>query len=321
MDFSQLRALCASVDAGSLTEAARRLGMSQPGLSRQVQRLEEEVGARLLARQPSGVRPTPAGERLVEFARRTLAAFEAVRAEVRESGPPLSGSLAIAASTTPGEYVVPTLVSAFIDLHTNVSADVQVTDSQEVGGLLLEGHADVGFTGHRAEEPQLAHIPIARDEIVLALPAGHPLSGTEVVRPEQLAGERLIQREPGSGTQRTFFEALQARGTRLPVHLSSVTFGSTQAVLSAVEASLGVGLVTRRALEHHRPSTVVAARVAGPPVVRHLFLVYEPARRHPVHVDAFIRFVVDTAGEELRLQDSAAGDPPGSAATLSPPPA
>lgn len=317
MDLSQLRALCESVDAGSLTEASRRLGLSQPGLSRQVQRLEDEVGTRLLTRHASGVRPTPAGERLVEFARRTLASFEALRAEMRESGPPLSGRLAIVASTTPGEYVVPTLVSAFIDLHPNVSADVQVTDSQEVAGQLLERRADVGFSGHRSEEPRLAHVPVAQDEIVLAIPAGHHLSAVEVIDPDQLDGERLIQREPGSGTQRTFFEALRARGTHLPVRLSSVTFGSTQAVLSAVEAGLGLGLVTTRALEHHRPATVTAARVAGPRVVRHLFLVHEPAREHPARVEAFIRFVVDGAEDALSGGGPPAGAP---AAGPAPPP-
>lgn len=307
VDLTQLRALCEAVDAGSLTEAAERLGLSQPGLSRQVQRLEGEVGARLLTRSVSGVQPTPAGERVVDFARRTLAAFEALRAEMRETGPALQGRLAIAASTTPGEYIVPALVSAFIDRHPNVTADVRVTDSDRVATELLARRCDVGFSGHRADDARLVHVPVASDEIVLAVPSGHRLADAEVVEASELDGERLIQREPGSGTQRTFFEALQARGTRLPVRLSSVTLGSTQAVLSAVEAGLGIGLVTLRALEHHRPSTMRAVRIAGPPVIRQLFLLHEPARQQREEVEAFIGFVVAAAGDSDPAAGSARG--------------
>lgn len=291
MDLTGLRALCAAADAGSLTAAARQLGLTQPGLSRRIQRLEDELGARLLERAGRGVRLTPAGQRFREFATRTLAAYEAVRTELASGQTPLSGVIRIIASTTPGEYLVPALASRFTEMNPEVSCQVAVADSAAVADELVEGRADVGFSGHRSGDGRLTEVAVARDEIVLAVPAGHRLARFRSVPAEALDGERLIQREEGSGTQSTFLEALAEHAVELPVRSPTVRLGSTQAVLSAVDAGMGIGLVTQWALDHHRPARVTPLRIAGVPVFRDLFVVHETARQRPAHVEAFLAFV------------------------------
>jgi DNA-binding transcriptional LysR family regulator len=206
-------------------------------------------------------------------------------------------------STTPGEYLVPDLVARFTARHPTVEARELVTDSAAVPTELLGRGWDVGFSGRRADDPRLTHEPVAQDEIVLAAAASHPLAGRSAVTVEALAGERLIQREEGSGTQRTFVEALAARGLRLPAYRSAVSLGSTHAVISAVEAGMGVGLVSLRALERHGATRARAVRVVGAPIVRSLYLVFETARKRAPHVEAFIEFVLE-AGRG-RLDDEA----------------
>lgn len=273
--------------AGSLTAAARRLGCSQPGLSRRLQRLEADLGVRLLERSTAGVHPTAAGARVLVFAEEILDAVTALRGELGGDPAPLHGTVRIVASTTPGDYVVPQLVARFNERYPSVSAEVIAADSAAVPITLLEHRADVGFAGRKNPDKRLTHVPVATDEIVLAVPTGHALADPDGVALSALAGERLIWREEGSGTQRTFCDAVAAAGDELPAGSSTLSVGSSQAVVSAVAAGLGIGVVSRRAVAAYQ-GQVVAVRVAGMPVVRLLWLVYETQRRRPAHLAAFI---------------------------------
>jgi DNA-binding transcriptional LysR family regulator len=291
MRSEDLSVFQAVVDAGNVTAAADRLGRSQPTLSRQLQRLEADLGTSLLERHPQGMRLTPAGERVAEFARERLAAEEALRAELREGGAQLHGVVRIIASTTPGDYLVPQLVARFAELHPAVRVEVEVGDSAAVPGAVLDRRADVGFAGRANPDERLTHTPVARDEIVLAVPAGHPLASYGAVSLSALEGERLIWREDGSGTQRTFMEALAQAGCELPAGSSTASLGSTQAVVSAVQAGLGIGVVSHRAIADHPAEQVAAVRIAGIPIRRHLWMVYETGRPRPGPQAAFITFV------------------------------
>lgn len=293
MDLAELEAFQTTVEQGSFTAAAHQLGVSQPALSRRVHRLETELGAKLLTRHGHRVELTFAGERIYRFAADTLHRYEAVRDELAGAG--LTGSVRIVASTTPGEHLVPELVARFLDAHPGVSAEVSVADSAAVGEHILARTSDVGFSGRRTEDARLTHVPVARDEVVLAVPVDHPLAAHDAIPIEALEGQRLIQREEGSGTQRTFVETLAARGLALPLPAASVSLGSTHAVLSAVDAGLGIGLVSMRSLAHHQSDCVTAVRVEGVPVWRDLFMVYETRRSRPPHHEAFVGFAADGA--------------------------
>lgn len=291
MRTEDLAALDAVAATGSVTAAAQQLGCSQPTVSRQLQRLEADLGTSLLARHAQGMRLTPAGDRVLAFARERLAAEETLRDELREGRGELRGTVRIVASTTPSDYLVPGLVARFAEQHPAVRTEVTVGDSAQVPGAVLDRTADVGFAGRANPDQALTHLPVAPDEIVLAVPASHPLAGSSSVPLRALEGERLIWREEGSGTQRTFMEALAQAGTTLPAGSSTASLGSTQAVMAAVEAGLGIGIVSRRAISGHDDRGVVAVRVDGVPVQRHLWMVYETHRRRPAHHAAFLTFV------------------------------
>jgi DNA-binding transcriptional LysR family regulator len=305
MDEPSLRGLRAVADNGSFTTAAEHLGVSQPALSRRVSRLEDELG-RLLDRHRRGVELTVRGRQVLDFADRTLAEFDALRAGSSSQPRPLSGTVTVAASTTPGEYLVPDLVGGFSQRHPAVTARIEVADSAQVFATLSRRAADVGFSGRRANDPALAEIPVARDEVVLAVPAGHALAEDGELTVDELAGQRLVGREEGSATQRTFLDALAQRGLSAPMERAPVTLNNTQAILAAVDAGLGLGVVPLRALEHHRPTCVTATRVAGGPILRDLYMVYEPAREYPGHVAAFLDFAAEyTGGGRVPAEPSA----------------
>lgn len=129
MDFAWLEAFRAVVRAGGFSRAAAELHLSQPGVTRQIQRLERELGVRLLERD-GGVRLTPAGARVLEQADIALAARDALRAAAGALA--IAGPLRIAASTTPGEFLVPALVAGFLRDHPKVEPHVHITDTAVV---------------------------------------------------------------------------------------------------------------------------------------------------------------------------------------------
>lgn len=293
VDVSQLRAIRAVAETGSITAAARRLGMSQPGLSRLVERVEEELGATLFVRGRSGAEPTAEGRLALDYALDTLTAYDALRAAIGgDSGAGgMAETLRIVASTTPGEYLLPEIASEFRKVHPAVSVESLITDSAAVAGHVLSGECHAGFTGANAAVKGLIYVPVARDEIVLAVPVSHRFAKMGEIVSSELEGERMLRRERGSGTYEVVAEVLARHGQSLPRERSELTLGSTQAVVSAVDAGLGIGFVTTRAIEQHAPSRVIAVRIAGAPIVRDLFMVYDANRRMPASARAFIEFV------------------------------
>jgi DNA-binding transcriptional LysR family regulator len=242
-------------------------------VTRRVQRLERQIGAPLFTRTHEGVRLTHAGLRFSEYARETLARYQMLLQEIGGSEAPLTGELRIAASTTPAEFIVPPLVAAFTTAHPEVRATVFTTDSQAVVEEMLDGHWDVGFVGALFNASRLRFDPIAEDEVVLAVPARHPLACRAAVAVEDLAEERFVEREGGSGTLMSLRRALAERGVSLPPHRVAMTLNSTQAIVSAVRSGYGVGFVSSLALAGERDGRVVGVRLVGPPVRRKLYLV------------------------------------------------
>jgi DNA-binding transcriptional LysR family regulator len=147
-----------------------------------------------------------------------------------------------------------------------------VTDSAGVFAALRDGSADIGFAGAEPDGDDLDAEVVAADEIVLAVPRGHPLDGS---RPTvaQLAATPLVEREEGSGTRRSFTDALAERGTPLITDQEWTIRDSNEGVLEAVAAGEGVGVVSAWALERHARDDVHAVRLDGDPVARCLYLV------------------------------------------------
>ncbi|MCZ6539781.1 MAG: LysR family transcriptional regulator [Chloroflexi bacterium] len=290
MNIAELEALKAVAETGSFTRAANRLGMSQPGLSRQIQRLERELGTRLLERRGTGAILTDAGRESMNFAIRTISDFEALVSRFGPDPAALTGVIRIVASTTPAEYLIPALVAEFTQDHTGISVEVIVTDSAQVARTLGDRQADIGLTGMPSTSVGFTAVPMARDEVVLAVSKEHRFADQQSITIDQLRDENIIEREGGSGTWQTVVQALSSAGIELPEHKVSMTLGSTQAVVAAVAQNLGIGFVTVHATDNHRDN-VTAVRIEGLSLERDLNLVFETGRVRGRHTQAFIDFV------------------------------
>ncbi len=293
MNLETLHTLASIVDHGSLSAAARAKRISQPAVTKQLQRMEAEIGLPLLVRgSRRRLELTPAGERVLAFARETLTRFETLERELallKETGP---GTLSLAASTTPGEHVLPGLLGDFCQAHPNVEVRVTISDTADVTTKLLEDSADVGLIGSVPTRPGLRLEQLAGDEIVLAVPPEHPFAGRVTVAAEELGGQPLILREEGSGTRRSVERALAAAGLDLPADAPAFTLGSTQAVLQAVAQGLGLGFVSARAASRTAADGHLACvRLAGVDLTRCLYLAVLPERVGDPLIAQFMDFV------------------------------
>jgi DNA-binding transcriptional LysR family regulator len=300
VNLDYLHTLVRVVEHGSLSAAARAKRISQPAVTKQIQRMESELGVTLLDRGPKRqVELTPAGERVLAFAREMLASHEELERELAVLKAVGHGTLVLAASTIPGEYVLPGLLAAFREEYPRIKVEMSISDTAEVATKLLEDEADVGMVGSRPRRPGLRLERLVGDEVILVAPPGHPLAQEASVSIDELSGQRLILREEGSGTRRSVEQALAAGGSGLRQEDVALILGSTQAVLRAVEEGLGIGFVSARAaavaVAHGR---VARVPLRGVDLQRDLYLAYVPERVGDPLVGRFLRFARERFAEE-----------------------
>lgn len=292
MDLSDLTGFLAVAKRASFTRAAEDLHLTQPAVSRQVQKLERELGVILLERRSGGLTLTPAGERLRRFAEETVAAHAGLLRQIRDTPPEVEGELRIAASTIPGEFLVPGYLARFTSRFPRVLPQVFITDSAQVVAELKEGRWDIGFVGTRLPGKGLRYETVAEDEVMLAVPAAHPFAGRTDVALGELAGQPFIEREGGSGTLRTVRTMLARQGLSLPAYQVVMVLSTTQAVLSAVERGYGMGWASSVVQGDGRAGRVAFVRLAGvQPMRRSLYLVQDRGRSLPEQARAFAEWV------------------------------
>jgi DNA-binding transcriptional LysR family regulator len=225
--LNELRAFCSAVELGGIGRAAVRLRLSQPAVSKRLASLERLVGTPLLERSARGVRATPAGERLYAHARRVMAEMEELGAlleHIRGS----EDTVQLAISHTAAEYL---MSKALVAMHRETGAPVEViiANSRLVKQMVAAGDADVGVAAcmHGEAVRDVETISLVDDEIVIAVPLGHPWARRSSISPEQLLSTPLVLRDPNAHTRQVIDEVLAAAGLGAPEAACEV--GSTQA--------------------------------------------------------------------------------------------
>lgn len=280
MNINQLRAFVAVVDQGSFSGAARLTGLSQPAVTMQIQGLESDLSATLLERRYRKVELTEAGRALLPFARRVLAELDEARTEIERLSDTVGGHLELAVSTTPGQYILPRLLGSFLRAYPEVSVSLRVHDSADVVERVEAGEAHFGMTGARIAGAKVEYEEMGTDRLVMVCPVGSPLAGRADVPLAEIAEHPFIVRESGSGTRMVFEQALRDGGID-PSDLNVVLeLGTSEAIVSAVEGGLGVGVVSHwmadKAIEL---GTVAQASAPGFPVSRPLYAVLPRGER------------------------------------------
>jgi DNA-binding transcriptional LysR family regulator len=294
MDTRQLAAFCAVVERKSFSQAAERLGVTQPAVSLQIRSLEQRLGRQLLDRSGRRVEPTEAGRRLYASAQRVLAAEEHLLEELDadEEGA-ITGTLELGASTGPGGTVVPLLLCEFQEQHPDVRVRLTVSDTQTVVDRVAGRELELGIVGAGRRHRGVAFEPFFRDEVVLACPADHRFAG-KTVSLDDLKGEKLIVMQEGAGVRQVIEDELRKAGMRLRDLDVRLELGLQESVRSAVLAGHGIAFISRLAIEADLAAGGIAtARVRGLDPVREIFLARATGRSETRAARAFVAFAQD----------------------------
>jgi DNA-binding transcriptional LysR family regulator len=291
MDTRQLAAFCAVVERKSFSQAAERLGVTQPAVSLQVRSLEKRLGRKLLDRSGRRVEPTEAGLALYRGAQRMLA-LEGQLIEELDAGEEgeLGGTLEVGASTGPGSTVVPVLLCEFQRENPGVAVSLSISDTQSVVDRVAERELELGVVGAARRHRGVVFEPFFRDEVVLACPPGHRFAGRSVSL-EELREEPLIVMQEGAGVRQIIEDELRGLGLRLRDLDVRLELGLQESVRSAVQAGYGVAFISRSAVESELAAgTLTSARVEGLDAKREISLVRAAGRTATRAADAFVEF-------------------------------
>ncbi|EKN71061.1 LysR family transcriptional regulator [Neobacillus bataviensis LMG 21833] len=247
MNFNKLEAFILVVEKKSFSEAAATLKSSQPTTSLKIKSLEEELGMELLERGTSGIQPTAAGKLVYQAAKEVTQRWRRLEDELHGLQDTLTGTLTIGASTIPGTYLVPGWIKTFRNLYPKVDVTIEIGDSKKILDKLLDHQIDVGIIGLEQESTKLQFRPIATDSLVLITPNGHSMIHSDDPEFKQIKQYDFVLREQGSGTRKVMEDYLSVHECSLSDLHSVVSIGSTEAVIAAVEAGLGISFISKLA--------------------------------------------------------------------------
>src|SRR5262245_35182829 len=196
-----LETFAKAAELSCFTAAARALRLTQAAVSQRVQALEQALGVPLFRRQGGRVLLTEVGQRLYPYAERILLLHEEARQAVTGKKAPVAGDLSLAASSIPGEHLLPAMLAGFRRRYPHVRVRVTVSDSSAVLNQVEHGQAHLGLVGRKDSNPHLEFRSFACDELVLVVPAKHPLGRRRRISVEELCQQPLILREVGSGSR------------------------------------------------------------------------------------------------------------------------
>lgn len=182
-------------EAGSFTAAAESLGISQAAVSQRISLLEKDLGTALFDRRAGRIQLTDAGQRLYEYAQKILQLHEKARSELVGFSPDAGGELALAASSVPGEHLLPAVLAEFRQKFPDVHVRATVTDSDSVFKDLEHGEAVLGLVGRKSDDSHLEYRPLATDHLVLIISPEHDMGRHGSICLEQLQQLPLVLRE------------------------------------------------------------------------------------------------------------------------------
>jgi len=299
-----IRAFEAAARLGSFTSAAEELLLTQPAVTQQIKALEDEYGVTLFDRSGGKIALTPSGLALLPYANKLKDISDESRAAVIAASGRLGGQLSLGASQTIGQYLLPALVAGFLRENPRISISARSGNTAAILQALVEHTIQLALIEGPALRKDIHVDPFMEDHMVLVVPASHEWADLDIDL-ELLKDAPLLMREFGSGSRRVVENALVEAGLNKKDLNIKMELDSTEGLLSAVEAGLGVTFVSRWAVRNQLAlGTLRLARVRALKLSR-MFSVAYPGGPEPTgNASAFRSFLFAHA---LELMPKARG--------------
>lgn len=286
----QLEYVVAVAAEGSFSRAAQACGVSQPGLSAQVQRLERGLGIEIFERRPREVVPTRAGERVVAAARQVLHEVDGLLAVAETVQDPLAGTVRLGVIPTIAPYLLPRVMPLIRDHFPEMRLLLQEERTDRLVALLTEGTLDLALVALESDLTGLETLPLFVDPFVLAVRRGHPLARRARVRPDDLAGEEVLLLEDGHCLRQQTSRICDAAGA---CELGDFRATSLGTLVHMVETGVGVTLLPEMAIQGDRSlaRNLETVPFTAPRPGRTVALAWRPSSPHRDRFEAFGKLI------------------------------
>ena len=290
LTLSQLRTFQTVARLNSFSHATDELHLTQPAVSSQIVALENALKVKLFDRLGKTIALTQRGCVVLSCAEDLHQRLGEMQRELDDLGELKSGTLNIGASLLVGVHVLPEMLASFKKKWPLINLVVRVLPARQVIDLIVRNELDIGLIGegvHISDE-RIATKPILEDELVVILPPDHPLADKEAVSIQELGDEAFVLPDRNSASGESLHEGIRAAGIQL---YSVLEFGTTGAVKRAVEAGLGISVVSRYAvLREIQDGRLKFARLKDSNLDRQVLLCWHNGRRFSKSTETFIGF-------------------------------
>jgi DNA-binding transcriptional LysR family regulator len=279
-------------EKGSFSHAAQALHMTQPAVTMQVQALEEYFGTKLFHRTTKKIELSEAGRALLPYAHKSVELIKETDISMSRFTHMLEGRMHLGASLTVGEYILPRLLGPFGREYPNISVSMKVINTQQILEEILNHQLNFGLVEAEVHHSDVKTEAILNDELVLIVPRSHPLADKDIVTMQELFEYPFVLREKGSGTRRVMEEELTRSGIDISAMKIVMELGSTGAVKSAVEAGLGLSILSQSSVKNEVALDLIRIKkLDGIRFIRSFYAIYLNTTLLPISAVTFLTFL------------------------------
>ncbi|MCC3356110.1 LysR family transcriptional regulator [Bacillus sp. REN16] len=291
MNIENLKLFCLVIEEGSLTYAARKSYISQPAATKKIGQLEDEYGALLFERVSGGLHPTHAGEVLYPFAKEIIEHYKRSVDAIHEVTGHENILINVGASLTIGEYLLPRLLGYFKKEYPQMTFSLVLGNTPTILAKLELNEIDIALVEGLYDNDQFIKEKFAEDELILVTSNEHHWKNRKSIQLDDLTEEKMIWREPESGSRIMVERFLEEHGVLFQIE-SAMEMGSIQSVKSAVEAGLGVSILPKlTVLKELEYGTLCEIPIEGVKLSRELYIVQKPQRFKKIGLTYFADFI------------------------------
>ena len=281
LDPIALNTFLAVSDAGSFSDAAKRLNISQSAVSQIIKGLEDNLKLKLFDRNGRNIELTESGLVLIPMAREAIANNQRIEQTMLSLQNDVIGELRISCTTSTGKYVIPRQVSLFKSKYPKVTVNILVTSRRSMFNQIMSGDVSIGVSSKIMEHNNLEYAHFFCDEIILIVPANHKWAKYGQIYPDDILDEPILLREETSGTRDVLFNALIQHDISPELLKVAMVIGNSEAIEMAVEEGLGIAFVSRLSADRGiQLGKIAEVRVEGLKLFKDLYLLRN--RRMPL---------------------------------------
>ncbi|MGN9163975.1 selenium metabolism-associated LysR family transcriptional regulator [Tissierellaceae bacterium HCP3S3_D8] len=299
MEFNQLESFLSVVKYKSFSEAAKKLYLTQPTVSHNIQSLEKKLKTTLLDRKSKTITLTDSGKIFYEYAVELINIRDQAKFNIMEQSDKIEGEIEINASSIPEQYILPYIIKDFTEKYPQVSFSVTHKSSKNIVDDIFKGKQNFGIVGAKYCSRMLEYIDFYEDELVLAVPNNdnYPMLTDKPLDIDILFSEKLIFRKKGSGTRLLIEQRLSDKGISLDDLNIISLIDSNEMIKKMIELELGISFISKISIKNEIDLGLIKPlRIKDLNLKRSLYFVYCKNRTLPPVVEVFKDFLIDWPG-------------------------